>query len=195
MRTRDAQPFPPMPQAPGGNVRRRFQVMIKPGGAACNLECTYCYYLHKAELFRQPPSARMSDAVLEAVTRQYIEANEHDSLVFSWQGGEPCLLGPDFFAKALRMQEKYNSTGKSVENTLQTNGTLITDEWAAFLKQHKFLVGLSVDGPEYLHDMHRKDKGGRPSFARLMEGHGHLRRHGVSFTVLTTIHRHNAKKP
>ena len=195
MRTRGTPPFSLAPEGPGSSVRRRFQVMIKAGGAACNLDCAYCYYLPKRELFRQPPSPRMSDAVLEAVIRQYIEGNEHDSVVFSWQGGEPCLLGLDFFAKALRLQEKHAVAGKSVENTLQTNGTLITDEWAAFLKRHNFLVGLSVDGPEALHDMCRKDTGGRPSFARVMEGHGHLRRHGVPFAVLTTVHRHNAKKP
>jgi len=187
--------FEPPHETHGSAARRRFHVMIKPGGAVCNLDCAYCYYLHKKELFRQPASARMSDDVLEALTRQYIEGNENDSVVFSWQGGEPTLLGLEFFEKALSFQKKYNFAGKNVENTLQTNGALITDEWAAFLKRRNFLVGLSVDGPEDLHDIYRKDKNGNPSFARVMEGHGHLRRHGVPFTVLTTINRRNTQKP
>ncbi|MDR3362605.1 MAG: anaerobic sulfatase maturase [Desulfovibrio sp.] len=195
MRKSATMPLRPLAGYSGGAARQRFNVMVKPGGAACNLDCAYCYYLHKGKLFGQPASPRMADGVLEAFTRQYIESNEHDSIVFSWQGGEPTLLGLEFFEKALRFQKQYAAPGKTVANTLQTNGTLITGEWAAFLKRHGFLVGLSVDGPEDLHDMYRKDRAGRPTFARVMDGYEHLRRHGVPFTVLTTVNRHNARNP
>lgn len=187
------------PLFPAGTERqspraRRFHVMAKPCGAACNLDCTYCYYLHKETLLPHPPG-RMREATLERFIRQYIEANDAESVVFSWQGGEPTLLGIDFFETALRLQKKYARPGAAVANTLQTNGTLLTDEWGGFLKEHGFLVGLSVDGPEELHNLHRRDKAGAPTFRRVMEGHGHLRRHGVPFTVLTTVNRHNAKQP
>ncbi len=180
---------------PGKAGTRRFHVMVKPGGAACNLDCAYCYYLHKEKLLRHLPGERIHDAALEHFIRQYIEGTDSESVVFSWQGGEPTLLGLPFFEKVIRLQKKYAGQGREIANTLQTNGTLITEEWAVFLKEHGFLVGLSVDGPEGLHDLYRRDKAGKPTFARVMRGHAHLRRHGVPFTVLTTVNRHNAKKP
>lgn len=195
MRKSTTMPLRPLKGRPAGKTGGRFQVMIKPGGAACNLNCVYCYYLHKDAMFGQPALPRMSEAVLESFTRQYIEENENDKIVFSWQGGEPTLLGIDFYERALHFQKKYGRPGKKIANTLQTNGTLITEEWAAFLKRHDFLVGLSVDGPEELHDLYRRDKGGQPTFGRVMEGLGHLRRHGVPFTTLTTVNRQNARKP
>ncbi len=176
-------------------ARRRFHVMAKPGGAACNLDCAYCYYLHKDKLLGHLPGGRLCEAALERFIQQYIEGSDDERVVFSWQGGEPTLLGLSFFENALRLQKQYVRPGREIANTLQSNGTLITDEWAAFLKEHGFLVGLSVDGPEDMHDMYRRDKAGKPTFARVMEGHAHLRRHGVPFTVLTTVHRHNARRP
>ena len=175
--------------------KKRFHLMIKPCGYECNLSCSYCYYLHKEKLFNQPHSPRMSDEILKSIVQQYIEGNEHDKIVFSWQGGEPTLMGINFFEKSLEYQNLYWYAGKNIENTLQTNGTLLTDEWAAFLKQHNFLVGLSIDGPESLHDIHRKDKGGNGTFKRVMEGFKYLQKYKVPFTILTTVNRHNAKKP
>ena len=178
-----------------GQPRRRFQVMAKPGGAACNLRCRYCYYLPKAELLDQGPHPRMSDERLEIFIRQYIEGNQSDEVVFSWQGGEPTLLGLGFFQKAVDIQKRHAPRGRSVANTLQTNGTLLTGDWAAFLKENNFLVGLSVDGPEELHDLYRRDQAGQPTFRRVMAGLEHLKRHGVAFTTLCTVNRRNAKKP
>ncbi len=187
--------------------KHRFHVMIKPIGALCNLECTYCYYLHKSELLQYAQEkelntscttqhvAKMDDATLELFIKQYLEANENEKVVFSWQGGEPTLLGLPFFEKAVRLQKKYAQNDRIIANTLQTNGTLLTDAWAAFLKEHDFLVGLSVDGPEHIHNMHRYDKAGKGSFTRLMQGYESLRKHQVSFTTLTTVNSHNAQKP
>ncbi len=180
--------------------RHRYHVMIKPLGALCNLDCTYCYYLHKTELLghdqkHEGASSVMDDATLERFIEQYITSNEHDQVVFSWQGGEPTLLGVDFFEKAIQLQHKHNTQGKVIANTLQTNGTLLNDHWAVFLKENNFLVGLSVDGPEEEHNRYRYDKKGEGSFARLMQGFNFLQKHNVPFTTLTTVNRHNALKP
>ncbi len=174
----------------------RFHVMLKPIGPACNLDCTYCYYLHKEHLFKASSSSRvMDDVTLEAVIKQYIAANEHKEVVFSWQGGEPTLLGVPFFEKVIRLQEKHNPTQKNIANTLQTNGTLLDNNWAKFLKKHDFLVGLSIDGPEELHNKHRIDKGGKGSFKQVMRGVECLQALDVPFTTLTTVNRDNAKNP
>ncbi len=183
--------------------RHRYHVMIKPLGALCNLDCTYCYYLHKTELLGHKnstsasiaPTSIMSDSTLERFIEQYIASNEHEQVVFSWQGGEPTLLGVDFFEKALRLQEKHNTKGKTIANTLQTNGTLLTPAWGAFLQEHNFLVGLSIDGPQEEHNRYRLDKKGLGSFAKLMQGLEILQKYQVSFTTLTTVNRHNALKP
>lgn len=169
--------------------------MIKPIGAACNLDCTYCYYLHKSNLLHHPSSTKMSDEVLELLIKQYISTNDHEQIVFSWQGGEPTLLGISFFEKVVRLQTKHNPMGKKIANTLQTNGTLLNDSWAAFLKEHDFLVGLSVDGPEKIHNKYRYDKDGNGSFAKMMQGYEHLCQHNVAFTTLTTVNNYNVKKP
>src|SRR5271169_3988770 len=133
----DVAPCPPLPGA-----TRAYHAMIKPVGSLCNLDCTYCYYLHKEELLQQPRQPRMSDEILEEHIRQYIEAQTGDEVVFSWQGGEPTVLGLEFFRKAVALQAHYKKSGQRIENDLQTNGTLLDAEWAAFLKEHKFLVGL-----------------------------------------------------
>lgn len=171
-----------------------FQVMPKPRGPICNLSCAYCYYSHKDELYPES-TFRMSDALLEEFTRQYIDAQQVPEVVFAWQGGEPTLMGLDFFRRAIELQEKFRRPGMKVINALQTNGTLIDDEWARFFHQHDFLIGLSLDGPQALHDAYRRDKAGEPTFERAMRGLNVLKRHHVEFNILTTVHAANAGYP
>ena len=162
-----------------------FNIMIKPAGSLCNLDCAYCYYLDKSEIYggREP---RMSYAMLETVVREYIAANEVPEVTFNWHGGEPLVLGLDFYKKALEFEEKY-ADGKLVHNTIQTNGTLITPEWAEFFSRNRFLVGISLDGPKDVHDKYRKDKGGAPTFDKVMQGLRHLRRAGAQFNTMSTV--------
>ena len=164
-----------------------FNLMIKPAGSLCNLDCNYCYYLDKAEIYqgRQP---KMSLEMLETLTRQYIEANDVPEVTFNWHGGEPLVMGLDFYRKAMEFQQKY-AAGKIIHNTIQTNGTLITHEWAAFFKENKFLVGISIDGPADIHDKFRKDKGGHPTFDKVMQGLAILRQRGVEFNTMTTVNK------
>ena len=171
-----------------------FHIMIKPRGSICNLDCTYCYYLQKEDLY--PGSAfRMTDEVLEAFTRDYIRSQNVPEVVFSWQGGEPLLMGLEFFEKAVAFQHRYSRPGMRISNTLQTNGTLLNDDWARFFRAHGFLVGLSVDGPAHLHDAFRVDKGGKPSHGKVMEGLGHLQRYGTEFNILATVNAANMDHP
>ena len=153
-----------VPQWLGAKAVRRFHVMAKPAGAACNLDCSYCFYLSKEKLEGGPGTGRMSEALLERFVREYIAGVTGDEVVFSWQGGEPTLLGLDFFRKAVALQAQYAKPGQRIENDLQTNGTLLDDDWARFLKEHRFLVGLSIDGPKDLHDRYRVTKRGAPTF-------------------------------
>ena len=183
--------LPPLPEG----SKHRFHAMVKPIGSICNLNCTYCYYLNKEELLRQPGVPSMSDDMLERHIRQYIEAQTGDEVVFSWQGGEPTLLGLDFFRKVVALENKYRKPFQNIENDLQTNGTLLDVEWAVFLKQHNFLVGLSCDGPKRRHDRFRITKGGEPTHDRVMAAAGRLREHGVPFNALCVVHRENAKSP
>jgi uncharacterized protein len=171
-----------------------FHVMLKPRGPVCNLACAYCYYLSKADLY---PGAdfRMADEVLETFTRQYIAAQRVPEVTFGWQGGEPLLMGLDFFRRAVALQEKYRKPGMRIVNALQTNGTLLDDDWCRFLREHDFLVGLSLDGPREVHDAYRVDKGGNSSFDRAMAGLALLKQHGVEFNILTTVHAANAERP
>ena len=175
-----------------------FQVMTKPNGPRCNLDCTYCYYLEKERLYPDAKKFRMPDDVLETYVRDYIAtqiATGAPEIWFSWQGGEPTLLGVDFFRRAVVLQEKYGPAGTPVRNALQTNGTLLDAEWAAFLKKNDFLVGLSIDGPRDLHDRYRIDRAERPTFDKVMAAVELLRTHNVAFNALTVVHRQNAKKP
>ena len=162
-----------------------FNIMFKPAGSLCNLGCDYCYYLDKAFLYggKEP---RMSLEVLEAVIRAYIEANDVPEVQFVWHGGEPLVVGLDFYRKAVEYQKKY-ADGKVIHNSLQTNGTLLTADWASFLRDNDFLVGLSLDGPEAIHDRYRRDRGGEPTFSRVMEGLRLLKERGVEFNTLTTV--------
>jgi serine-type anaerobic sulfatase-maturating enzyme len=172
-----------------------FHIMAKPYGPICNLDCTYCYYLEKENLYPQSShDFRMRDNVLDNYVRQYIETHPSDSIQFAWQGGEPTLLGVGFFERAVELQKRY-ANGKKIENALQTNGTLLDDKWGEFLSRNRFLIGLSVDGPEELHDAYRVDKGGQPTFARVMRGLEILKKHGVDFNTLTVINRLNSYRP
>ena len=178
-----------------GGMKHRFHAMIKPIGSTCNLSCAYCYYLHKEELLKQPGIQKMSAEMLEQHIRQYIEAQTGDEVVFSWQGGEPTLLGLDFFRKVVALETEYKKPFQRIENDLQTNGTLLDAEWAAFLKQNNFLVGLSCDGPKQLHDHYRMTRGGEPTHDQVMASAGLLRKLGVPFNALCVVHRENAQYP
>lgn len=171
-----------------------FHVMAKPRGAICNLDCEYCFYLSKKALYPDG-SFRMSDEVLETYVRQYIEAQGVPEANFAWQGGEPTLMGLDFFRRAVAYQDKYRKPGMRIENALQTNGTLLDDEWCRFFKEHGFLVGISLDGPRALHDVYRKDKGGAPTFDRVMKGLSLLRKHEVDFNILACVSAANVEHP
>ncbi len=171
-----------------------YHVMLKPRGAICDLDCSYCYYLAKEELYPES-DFRMSEAVLEVFTRQYIASQEAPEIVFGWQGGEPTLMGLDFFRRAVAAQERHRTPHTNILNTLQTNGMSLTDEWCEFFAEHGFLIGISIDGPAELHDAYRVDKGGRPTFDRVMRGVELLRRHGVEFNVLTCVHAANGDHP
>ncbi|MGD9408192.1 MAG: radical SAM protein, partial [Gammaproteobacteria bacterium] len=184
-----------IPQALGTAATRRFHVMAKPAGSACNLDCTYCFYLSKRDLPDGPGGGHMDDSLLERFIREYIDGVTGDEVVFSWQGGEPTLRGLDFFEKVVAYQAKHAKPGQRIENDLQTNGTLLDDNWARFLRDHRFLVGLSVDGPREIHDRLRVDKQGKPSFDKVMAGADLLHRYKVPFNTLTCVHRFNARKP
>lgn len=168
--------------------------MAKPAGPACNLNCTYCFYLEKENLFSRPGTTLMSDDVLDAYIKKYIVSQSGKEISFAWQGGEPTVAGLDFFRKALKLQKKYNR-GKRISNAIQTNGTLINEDWCRFLSKHNFLVGLSLDGPEELHDSYRKNKGGGPTFRRVEKTLGMFQRFGVEYNVLTTVNDRNSRNP
>ena len=183
------------PQVLGARATRRFHVMAKPAGSACNLDCTYCFYLSKQTLPGGPGGGHMDDELLERFVRDYIASVTGDEVVFSWQGGEPTLMGVEFFEKVVALQRKYAKAGQRIENDLQTNGTLLDESWARFLKQHRFLVGLSIDGPRDVHDRIRITKRGAPTFDQVVAAAKLLRRFGVPFNTLTCVHRYNASRP
>ncbi len=168
--------------------------MLKPRGAICNLSCAYCYYLPKEQLYPGSDFC-MSEAVLEAFTRQYLAAHPGPEVVFAWQGGEPLLMGLEFFERAAALQRQYCPPGKFVSNTIQTNAVLVNDDWARFFKRNNFLIGVSLDGPQAMHDAYRLDRGGHPSFERTMAGLRRLQAHGVEINLLTTVHSANAPHP
>jgi uncharacterized protein len=173
---------------------RSFHVMTKPIGPICNLDCKYCFYLEKEKLHEPGEKWKMSDEVLETYIRQLIESQETDQVPFAWQGGEPTLLGVDFFRKVVELQDKY-ANGKRISNAIQTNGTLLDDQWCAFLTEREFLVGLSIDGPPALHDRYRVDKQQNPTFDAVMRGLHLLQKHNTEFNTLTVVHRGNSQKP
>ena len=184
-----------MPQKLHAKSGGQFHVMAKPAGSSCNLDCKYCFYLSKETLRNGPGTGQMSEDTLELFIRQYIEGMTGPQLVFSWQGGEPTLRGLDFYRRVVALQKKYAKANQRIENDLQTNGVLLDEEWAKFLKEHRFLVGLSVDGPRELHDQFRVNKGGAPTFDKVMAAAKLLRKFGVPFNTLTCVHRLNASRP
>lgn len=177
----EAQPMPPLPG---------FHVMAKPTGPICNLDCKYCFYLEKEKLYPAGTNWAMPPDVLEAFIRQHIEAHSVADVTFAWQGGEPTLLGVDYFRKVVDLQ-KVHAGGKRIENAFQTNGVLLDDEWCEFFRENGFLVGLSIDGPAHLHDHYRVDRGGQPSFKKVVRGLEALKRHQVEFNTLTVVNRAN----
>ncbi len=184
---------PTTPPRPSG-APPAFHLLAKPTGAACNLDCAYCFFLDKEALY--PGSKfRMSETLLEQYIRQLIESHQENTVNIAWQGGEPTLMGLEFFRRALALAEKYHRPGMTFLHTMQTNGTLLDDEWAAFFKEHDFLIGISLDGPRELHDIYRLDKGGKPTFDKVLRGVRLLQKHGVEFNVLTTVNRVNGDYP
>ncbi len=185
---------PSLPFTMPDNAPRAFHVLVKPTGAICNLDCQYCFFLTKEKLY--PGSKfRMADDLLEIYIKQLFESQHVPEINLAWQGGEPTMMGLDFFRTAMELVEKYRQPGQRIEHSIQTNGTFLDDEWAAFFKEHNFLVGLSVDGPQHLHDAYRVDKGGKGSFERVMRGYAALRRHNVEFNILCTVHAANGDHP
>lgn len=176
---------------------RPFHVLAKPIGPICNLDCEYCFYLKKEELYPGTSSFKMKDDVLEEFTRQYIahQPPHAKEINFAWQGGEPTLMGVDFFRRAIIWQKKYARPGMHILNSIQTNGTKLDDEWGRFLKENNFLVGLSIDGPGEIHDRFRPDKGGNGSFNQVMEGLRILKKYRVDFNTLTCVQSENADHP
>ena len=178
-----------------GSPVRRVHVMVKPNGARCNLDCTYCYYLSKEQLLGKPDQTCIDDELLEEFIRQYFASHNNKEVIFSWQGGEPSLLGIDFFRKVVALEKKYCPPHVRCENDLQTNGTLLDDDWCRFLHDENFLVGLSIDGPKELHDAYRKDSAGQGSFDRVFTAARLLRKNEVNFAVLCCVNNLTAKKP
>ena len=176
------------------NAGHGFHVLTKPIGPICNLDCRYCFYLEKEKLYPNERQWRMSDEMLEEYIRQYIQDQPMPEINFAWQGGEPTLLGVEFFRKVVGLQQQYVG-GRKISNALQTNGTLLDDEWCEFLAAHKFLIGLSIDGPRELHDQYRVDKRQKPTFDAVMRGLELLRRHKVDFNTLTVVNRANSQQP
>jgi uncharacterized protein len=174
--------------------KRAFHVLAKPTGAVCNLDCAYCFFLSKEELY--PKSEfRMTDGVLEAYIRQVIEAHHGQQVSIAWQGGEPTLMGRAFFERALELVKKYARPGMVVEHTIQTNGTLLDESWCEFFRENQFLVGLSMDGPREMHDAYRVDKAGAPTFDRVLAAARLMQRQKVDFNILCTVHAANVDHP
>ena len=169
-------------------------VMLKPAGAHCNLACKYCYYLEKNKLYPTAQRHLMSDEMLEQFTREYIEAQTMNQVLFTWHGGEPLLRSIDFYRKAISLQQKY-AGGRRIDNVIQTNGTLLTDEWCEFFAQNHWLVGISIDGPQPDHDHYRLTAAGKPSWKKVMQGIKLLKKHGVEWNAMAVVNAYNANHP
>jgi uncharacterized protein len=179
---------------PAASTLRHFHVLAKPTGAICNLDCKYCFFLSK-EMLYPGDRFRMADDLLDTYVRQLIESQPGPEVTIAWQGGEPTLMGLDFFRRAIECVQKYLRPGISIEHTIQTNGTELTDEWCEFFRDHRFLVGLSLDGPREMHDAYRVDKGGRGTFDKVMRAARLMQQHEVAFNILTTVNAANADHP
>ena len=169
-------------------------VMLKPAGAHCNLACKYCYYLEKNNLYQNSHRHLMSDETLEQFTREYIEAQTMPQVLFTWHGGEPLMRSIDFYKKALALQKKY-AHGKQIDNVIQTNGTLLTDEWCEFFAKNHWLVGISIDGPQEYHDHYRVTPAGKPSWEKVMQGISLLKKHRVEWNAMAEVNAYNAEHP
>jgi len=167
-----------------------FNIMVKPSGPLCNLNCTYCYYLEKKNLYTGKKDFRLNEELLETFIIQYIEAQQVPVVTFIWQGGEPTLLGLDYFRKAVELQRKY-ANGKTIENAFQTNGTMLTDEWCKFFADNNILVGISIDGEEHNHDHYRRTASGRPTFKNVMKGIELLHKNNAEFNTLSCVNNYN----
>ena len=176
------------------NTMPAFHVMAKPTGSRCNLDCSYCFYLKKEQIYPES-SFRMSDEVMEQYIRQTIEGHRVPRVTIAWQGGEPTLMGLDFFRRAINVEKKYLKPGMQIENTFQTNGVLLNEEWCRFFHDNNFLIGLSVDGPRHLHDPYRHDKGGAGTFEKVMRAARLLQQYKVEFNVLCTVNAINSLYP
>ena len=176
-------------------VTRMFQVFVKPIGAACNLNCEYCYYLKKNRLYPDTESFRMPEIILEEYIVQHIEASTEPVIRFSWHGGEPTLLGLDYFRKIVSLQQKHLPGNREIFNGIQTNGTLLDEEWCRFLAAGNFYVGVSLDGPREFHDRFRRTRAGKPSFTQTIRGYNRLQHHGVKTDILCVVNNYNVQYP
>ncbi|MBM3301773.1 MAG: radical SAM protein, partial [Deltaproteobacteria bacterium] len=174
---------------------RPYQIFAKPIGPTCNLSCDYCYYLRKDSLYPDEKSFRMPDDVLEAYILQHIETSPDPVISFSWHGGEPTLLGLDYFRKIVELQRKRKPPQREIINGIQTNGTLIDEDWCRFLVAEGFAVGISLDGPEGIHDSHRLTRAGNPTHKQAMRGYELLRKHGIVCDILCVVHPQNVHHP
>lgn len=173
---------------------RPLYVMVKSVGSVCNLSCDYCYYLEKSKLYHEAKNHVMSEELLEKFTEEYIHSQTMPQVLFTWHGGEPLMRPISFYKKAVELQKKYGQ-GRTIDNCIQTNGTLLTDEWCKFFKENNFLVGVSIDGPQEFHDEYRKNKQGRPSFTKVMKGIELLKKHGVEYNAMAVVNDFNADYP
>jgi uncharacterized protein len=171
-----------------------FHLLAKPTGSRCNLDCKYCFFLSKEKLYHGS-DFRMTDDLLEDYIRQNIQCQEVPEVTIAWQGGEPTLMGLDFFRRSIELEETYKHPGMRVHNTLQTNGILLNDEWCKFFHDHKFLIGLSLDGPRDMHDAYRRDRGGNSTFDRVMRAVRLMQKHQVDFNILATVNAANGEHP
>ena len=169
-------------------------VMLKPVGALCNLACDYCYYLEKSKLYTQNPRHVMSDELLERFIKEYIESQTIPQIMFTWHGGETLMRPLSFYKRAVELQKQYGR-GRQIDNSIQTNGTLLTDEWCEFFRENNFLVGISIDGPQDFHDEYRKNKMGAPSYRKVMQGISLLKKHGVQYNCMAVVNDYNADYP
>ena len=179
---------------PSPNTLPAFHVMAKPTGARCNLACDYCFFLKKDRLYPES-DFRMSDETMEAYIRQTIEGHSVPEVTVAWQGGEPTLMGLDFYRRAVAAEKRYARPGQRVENSFQTNGILIDEEWCRFFHDNNFLIGLSLDGPREIHDAYRHDKGGGPVFDKVERAARLMQKHGVEFNILCTVNAVNSRRP
>lgn len=169
-------------------------VMLKPAGALCNLACDYCYYLEKAKLYQESPRHVMSDELLEKFIEEYINSQTMQEVLFTWHGGETLMRPLSFYRKAQALQKRY-ARGRQIVNCIQTNGTLLTDEWCRFFHDNQWLVGISIDGPQEFHDEYRRNRQGRPSFVKVMQGINLLKKHNVEWNAMAVVNDYNADYP